>query len=116
MEVPKFMLRLNAPRLPSQAKQTHKTYDHFKGQGKKAYHCEVTKELVPFFKFLGNYAHRLRLEVKYFGKFAKFTETLGNNAPISDCTKLQRLHKTSPMHARPPKLPLKLYLTGDKWY
>ncbi len=89
MEVPEFTLRLNALRLPSQAKQNHKTYDHFKDQGKKAYHCEVAKELVPFFKFLGNYAHRLRLEVKYFGKFAKFTETLGNNAPISDCTKLR---------------------------
>ena len=45
---------------------------------------------MPFFKFLGNYSHRLRLEVKYFGKFAEFTETLGNNAPISDCTKLRR--------------------------
>ena len=90
MEVPEFTLRLNAPRLPSQTKQNHKSYDHFKDQGKKAYHCEVAKELVPFFKFLGNYAHRLRLEVKYFGKFAKFTETLGNNAPISDCTKLCR--------------------------
>ncbi len=90
MEVPEFTLPLNAPRLPSQTKQIHKTYDHFKDQGKKAYHCEVAKELVPFFKFLGNYTHRLRLEVKYFGKFAKFTETLGNNAPISDCTKLRR--------------------------
>ena len=75
MEVPEFMLRLNAPRLPSQPKQNHKTYDHFKDQGKKAYHCEVAKELLPFFKFLRNYAHRLWREVKYFGKFAKFTET-----------------------------------------
>jgi hypothetical protein len=28
--------------------------------------------------------------VKYFGKFTKFTETLANNAPLSDCTKLRR--------------------------
>ena len=90
MEVPKFTLRLNAPRLSSQTKQNHKAYDYFKDQGKKAYHCKVAKELVPFFKFLGGYAHCLRLEVKYFGKFAKFTETLGNNAPISDCAKLHR--------------------------
>ena len=90
MEVPMFTLQLNAPRLPSQTKQNHKTYDHFKDQGKKVYHCKMAKELVPFSKFLGGYAHRLWLEVKYFGKFAKFMETLGNNTPISDCTKLRR--------------------------
>ncbi len=28
--------------------------------------------------------------MKYFGKFAKFTKTLANNAPLSDCTKLCR--------------------------
>jgi hypothetical protein len=50
----------------------------------------VAKEHVPFFHFLGGFAHPLRLEVKYFGKFAKFTETLANNAPLSNCTKLQR--------------------------
>jgi hypothetical protein len=40
-EIPKFTLKLNAPRLPSQTKETHKAYDHFKEQGKKAYHCKV---------------------------------------------------------------------------
>jgi hypothetical protein len=40
-----------------------------------------------FFQFLGGYAHCLRLEVKYFGKFAKFTETFANNMPLSNCTK-----------------------------
>ncbi len=50
----------------------------------------MAKEHVPFFCFLVGFAHRLRLEVKYFGKFAKFTETLANNAPLSDCTKLQQ--------------------------
>ena len=66
----------------------HKGYDHFKEQRKKAFHCKVAKDQVLFFLFLGGYAHYLRLEVKYFGKFAKFTKTLANNAPLSDCTKL----------------------------
>ncbi len=89
-EIPKFTLKLNMPHLPLQTKQTHKDYDHFKEQGKKAFHCEVAKDQVPFFHFLGGFAHRLWLEVKYFGKFAKFTETLANNAPLSNCTKLRR--------------------------
>jgi hypothetical protein len=88
MEKPKFTLKLNTPRLPSQTKQTHNDYDLFKEQGKKAFHCKGVKDQVPFFHFLGGYAHRLQLEVKYFGKFAKFTETLANNALLSDCTKL----------------------------
>ncbi len=73
-----------------QTKQTHKDYNHFKEQGEKAFHCKMAKEHVPFFHFLGGFAHRLWLKVKYFGKFAKFTETLANNAPLSDCTKLRR--------------------------
>jgi hypothetical protein len=32
----------------------------------------------------------MKLEVKYFRKFARYTETLGNNAPLSDCTQLRR--------------------------
>jgi hypothetical protein len=89
-EIPKFTLKLNAPRLPLQTKQEHKDYDHFKEQGEKSFHCEVAKEHVPFFCFLGGFAHCLRLEVKYFAKFEKFTETLANNAPLSNCTKLQQ--------------------------
>ncbi len=87
-EIPKFALKLNVPRLPSQTKQAHKDYNHFKEQGKKVFHCKVTKEHVPFFRFLGGFAYCLRMEVKYFGKFAKFTEKLANNAPLSNCTKL----------------------------
>jgi hypothetical protein len=67
MEILKFTLKLNVPRLPSQTKQMHKDYDHFKEQGKKAFHCKVAKDQVLFFLFLGGYAHYLRLEVKYFG-------------------------------------------------
>jgi hypothetical protein len=89
-EIPKFTLKLNAPRLPSQTKETHKAYDHFKEQGKRVYHCKVAKEDVPYFRFLAGHAHRLKLENKYFGKFAKFTRTLENNAPLSDCTRLRR--------------------------
>jgi hypothetical protein len=89
-EIPKLTLKLNVPQLPLQMKQAHKNYDHFKEQGKKTFHCKVAKEHVPFFRFLGGFAHRLWLEVTYFGKFTKFTETLPNNAPLSNCTKLQR--------------------------
>ena len=90
MEVPTLTLKLNAPRLPAQTKKLQQKYNYFEEQGNKAYHCEAAKDLVPFFQFLGGYAHRLRLEVKYFGKFAKFTETLGNKVPLSNCTKLRR--------------------------
>jgi hypothetical protein len=32
----------------------------------------------------------MKLDTKYFGKFAKLSETLGSNAPLSDCTHLWR--------------------------
>jgi hypothetical protein len=32
----------------------------------------------------------MKLDTKYNGKFAKLTATLGNNAPLSICTRLQR--------------------------
>jgi hypothetical protein len=89
-DIPKFTLKLNAPRLPSQTREAHKAYDHVKEQGKKAFHCKVAKEDVPFFRFLAGHTHRLKLDVKYFGKFAKFTSTLENNAPLSNCTHLRR--------------------------
>jgi hypothetical protein len=90
MKISKFTLKLNLPQLPSQTKKTHKYYAHFKEQGIKLFHCKVAKDQVLFFCFLGGYAHCLRLEVKHFGKLAKFTKTLANNAPMSDCTKLRR--------------------------
>ncbi len=65
-------------------------YNRFKEQCKKASHCKVANNPVPFFYFLGGYAHHLWLEVKYFGKFAKFTKTLANNTPLSDCIKLHQ--------------------------
>jgi hypothetical protein len=89
-DIPKFTLKLNAPRLPSQTREAHKAYNHVKEQGKKAFHCKVAKEDVPFFRFLAGHAHCLKLDVKYFGKFAKFTSTLENNAPLSNCTRLRR--------------------------
>ncbi len=49
MEIPKFTQKMYAPHLPSQTKQTHKDYDHFKEQGKMAFHGKVTKDQVPFF-------------------------------------------------------------------
>jgi hypothetical protein len=68
--IPTFILKLNDPQLPSQTKHEHKRYDHFREQRKKVFHCEVAKDQVPFFWFLGGQAHRMRLEVKYVGKFA----------------------------------------------
>jgi hypothetical protein len=59
-------------------------------RGKKAFYFEVAKSDIPFFKFLSNHAHKMKLDTKYFGKFAKLTDTLENNAPLSDCNRLRR--------------------------
>jgi hypothetical protein len=67
----------------------NKGYDHFKENGKKAFHFKVAKEEINYFKYLSAQAHRIKLNVKYFGKFAKFTGTLGNNALLSDCIRLR---------------------------
>ncbi len=88
-DIPHFMLKLNILHLPAETKPTHnKAYDHYKEQGKKAFHFEVAKADISFFKFLYSHVHRLKLATKYFGKFAKFTATLTNNAPMIDCTHL----------------------------
>jgi hypothetical protein len=58
--------------------------------GKKAFHFEVAKEDINFFRYISAHAHQMKLKVKYFGKFAKYTSTLGNNAPLSDCARLRR--------------------------
>jgi hypothetical protein len=90
-DIPEFSLRVNVPRMPSDGKKTdNKAFDHYKNQGKKAFHFEVAKEDVAYFKYLSGHAHRLRLDNKHFGKFAKFTATLSNNAPMSDCVSLRR--------------------------
>ncbi len=90
-DIPHFTLRLNVPRLPAKTKLTYnKGYNHYKEHGKKAFHFKVAKEDINYFKYLSAHAHRMKLEAKYFGKFAKFTGTLGNNAPLSDCTRLRR--------------------------
>ncbi len=89
-DMPVFSLKINAPRLPEKKKNNNKAYDHSHEQGKKALHFKVAKSDIPFFKFLCNHAHRMKLDTKYFGKFAKLMDTLGNNAPISNCTRLWR--------------------------
>ncbi len=90
-DTPHFTLRVNVPRLPTETKSnSNKGYDHYKEHGKKAFHFKIAKNNVPFFKFLASHAHLLRLEDKYFGKFAKFTATLGNNAPMSNCVRLRQ--------------------------
>jgi hypothetical protein len=89
-DIPHFTLHLNVPRLPANTKQNaNKSYDHCKEQGKKAFHFEVAKGEVQYFKYLSRHAHHLRLDNKFFGKFARFTATLGNNALMSDCISLR---------------------------
>jgi hypothetical protein len=84
-DIPEFSLRVNAPRMPSDGKKTgNKSLDHYSDQGKKAFHFEVAKEEVAYFKFLSGHAHWLRLDNKFFAKFTKFTATLSNNTPMSD--------------------------------
>ncbi len=56
-EILAFTLKLNAPRLPLQTKEAHKAYDQFKEQGKEAFHCEVARKNVPYFRFLAGHAH-----------------------------------------------------------
>ncbi len=89
-DIPHFTLHLNVPRLPAKTKLlNNKGYDHYKEHGKQAFHFKVAKEEVNYFKYLSALAHRMKLDIKYFGKFAKVTGTLGNNAPLSDCTRLR---------------------------
>jgi hypothetical protein len=89
-DIPHFTLRLNVPCLPAKTKSlNNKGYDHYKEHGKKAFHFEVAKEEINYFRYLSAHAHRMKLDVKYFGKFDKFTGTLGNNALLSDCTHLR---------------------------
>ncbi len=86
-----FSLRLNVPHLPEKKyAQDNRAYDHISEQGKKASHLEVAKSDIPFYTFLACHAHRMKLDIKYFGKFAKFTATLGINAPLSNCNHLRR--------------------------
>ncbi len=44
-DIPKFSLRLNVPHLPADTKKSNnRAYDHYREQGKKAFHFEVAKE------------------------------------------------------------------------
>ncbi len=57
-DIPEFCLRLNVPRLQAEKKKSdNKAYDHYREQGKKAFHFEVAKEGVAFFKYLSGHAH-----------------------------------------------------------
>ncbi len=90
-DIPHFTLRLNVPRLPTKTKlMKNKGYNHYKEHGKKAFHFEVAKEDISYFKYLSAHTHRMKLNTEYFGKFANYTGTLGNNALLSNCTCLRR--------------------------
>jgi hypothetical protein len=81
-EIPFFTLRLNMPCVPLEREpKVNKGYNHYKEHGKKPFHFEVAKEDISFFKFLSAHAHRMRLDIKFFGKFEKFTCTLTNTPP-----------------------------------
>jgi hypothetical protein len=57
-DIPHFTLQLNVPCLPAKTKQNNnKGYDQYKEQGKKAFHFEVAKEDINYFKFLSSHAH-----------------------------------------------------------
>ena len=90
-DIPEFSLRLNVPCFPAHTKKSNnRKYDHYREQEKKAFHFEVAKEEVAYFKYLFGHAHQMWLNNKFFGKFAKFTATLSNNAPMSNCVSLWR--------------------------
>jgi hypothetical protein len=125
-DIPEFSLRVNVPRMASNGKKTYnKAFDDYSNQGKKAFHFEVAKEDVAYFKYLSRHAHRLRLNNKFFRKFAKFTATLSNSAPMSDCVSLRRciqghlnFHLSSTLitiHALPPLPPRPRPPAGDHW-
>ena len=84
-DIPEFSLQVNVPCMPSDGKKTNtKAFNHYSNQGKKAFHFEVAKEDVTYFKYLSGHDHRLQLDNKFFRKLAKFTTTLSNNALMSD--------------------------------
>ncbi len=57
-DIPHFTLCVNVPRLPAETKSnSNKGYNQYKEHGKKAFHFKVTKDDVPFFKFLASHAH-----------------------------------------------------------
>jgi hypothetical protein len=90
-DLQKFALRLNVLHLPEKkSAKDNKSYDHIREQGEKAFHLEVVKFDLAFFTFLATHPHRMGLDAKYFGKFAKLTATLGKDAPLSNCSCLRR--------------------------
>ncbi len=63
-DIPHFTICLNVPCLPTKTNATrNKGYDHYKEHGKKAFHFEVAKEVISYFKFLLAHAHRMKLNL-----------------------------------------------------
>jgi hypothetical protein len=92
MEILIFTLKLNAPQLPTQTKQAHKDYNHFKEQGIKAFHCKVAKDQVPFFA-------SLRICPSSTARGEVFWEVCKvHRNPCQQCA-IERLHKAPPFHA-----------------
>ena len=90
-DIPVFTIHVNMPRVPSERKPTTtKGYNHYKEHRKKAFYFEVAKDDISFFEYLLAHVHRMHLNVKYFGKFTKFTCTLTKNAPLSNCSRLRQ--------------------------
>ena len=90
-DISHFSLNLNVLHLPEiKLLNNSRAYDHFREQGKMAFHLEVAKADIPFFKFLANHMHKMKLDIKYFGKFSKLPATLGNNVLLNNCMQLRR--------------------------
>jgi hypothetical protein len=90
-DIPYITHSLKVLRLPAKMRLlNNKGCNHYKEHGKKAFHFKVAKEVVKYFKYLSAQMHRMNLDVKHFGNFAKFMRALGNNTPLSDCTHLRR--------------------------
>ncbi len=93
-DIPKFSIRLNVPRLPKKkSAKDSKAYGHIQEQGKKAFHLEVAKPDLAVFTFLATHAHRMGLDAKYFGKFAKLTASdAGQRHPSQQLRSPQTVH------------------------
>ena len=73
-DIPLFTICLNVPRAPSERKPTtNKGYDHYKEHGKKAFHFEVAKDNISFFKYL--LLGRMGINMSFWGQTDRQEET-----------------------------------------
>jgi hypothetical protein len=70
-----FTIHLNVPRVPSSERKptNNKGYDHYKEHGKKAFHFEVAKDNISFFKYL--LLGRMGINMSFWGQTDRQKET-----------------------------------------